>query len=382
MHYRTALFILLLALLAGLLGYNYYAKPFAQLQPVVELMQPTPTPPVTEDPAAAILANLSTQEKVAQLIAFPLNLSTAESTISADLDWVRLHQPGVVTLFGNQISTSSAQAAVAEIKTESALHQPLVAVDHEGGLVQRLSGAGFTQLPSWQQLCNLAENEREEWLSSSAQELQAAGIDIVFAPVVDVASSSSSLGNRICSSDPEVIIARAGELIEQYANYQLLPVLKHFPGIGSARTDLHFNFARVELTEADLIVYQRLLSQYDYLGVMTTHVGIVNRFDEVPCSLNRTCLQDLTTNFNSTLIFTDALDMAAAGHQAETAELKSLPVRAEEALRAGNDVLVFGPLVSSQEIDEVMAQLILNYEQDETFKERVDESVKKILSYQ
>ena len=57
-------------------------------------------------------------------------------------------------------------------------------------------------------------------------------------------------------------------------------------------------------------------------------------------------------------------------------------MRAEEALRAGNDVLVFGPLVSSQEIDEVMAQLILNYEQDETFKERVDESVKKILSYQ
>ena len=103
----TFFFLLLLSLFAGLLGYNYFFRPWAYLydaqqEQIADNIDPTPLPsPETANP-------LSTRQQITQLIALPYLVSSKQSTQSASLDWIQENQPAIVTLFGEKISTSSA----------------------------------------------------------------------------------------------------------------------------------------------------------------------------------------------------------------------------------------------------------------------------------
>ena len=376
----TVVFILVLTVLALILGYNYFAQPFAGFNPVSVGDQPI-TNKRTINQLKTVEEPISEGE-LSQLIALPYLFSDDESTQAAVLSWIIQNQPGVVTLFGEKISSTAASLAIKKIN-ENFDHEtrPLIVVDHEGGSVQRLSGIGFTDLPSWKLVCAMDQAQRKNLLSTSARELSQVGIEMVFSPVIDIASRSAILKDRICSSDPDVTTQRATEFIEIFGQQKVWPIVKHFPGIGSVSRDLHLQYDEVVLSEQDILPFKNLLGTYPLLGVMSTHVGVKDRYEDIPCSLNSDCIEDLNDHFPQALVFTDALDMGSAGDYPEAEKPLSLSERSVLAITAGNDVLVFGPNVKLTEIEEVSAALVAAYKSDERFQQQVQKSLQKIRQY-
>lgn len=393
----TLFFIILLAFFAALMGYNYYAKPVQKWQDQRAeeyrlALQASPSPsPQTGTPAEQarqqVISQLTPQQKVAQIIAVPVRLPLAgpfSSTASAQTNrWLETTKPGFIVIFGRNIGYEEAQVSISQLKTAAQLSEPniptLALVDHEGGTVVRLSGTGFTKLPSWQELCTLPPETTSELLRKSARELSLVGINMVLAPVVDVGANSAVFRSRLCSSQPELVVDRATLAIDAYQAFNVKPVLKHFPGIGETTRDLHTSFDRVTVTPELALIYAQLLQAFPRVGVMISHAGVVNQFADVPCSLSQTCVGELTSNANGALVMSDALEMVSAGYQKETQVLKPLSQVAEEAVLAGNHILLFGGNASEAEIETVVATLSARYQRDAAFKAKLDQALWRVL---
>lgn len=403
---QSLLLSLVLVVLAVLLGYNFFAQPFADLglqdETRQEELQAEAAPePEPSSPQQEVLSELTIKDRVSLLMAVSLTVDgqlLAEPQNSDQLVWIQSENPGMVVLFGSNIASLSATSIIDTIHTKNEEHmqgQPLVAVDHEGGSVQRLTGSGFTRLPSWQSQCAADRVATQIRLEDSAVELATAGVQVVFAPVVDIATSNRWMGSRVCGSDPVLVSDRAKLFVDVFSNKGILPVLKHFPGIGSSTRDLHTSFDRVEVQPADTQVYRSILGSRDTIGVMVSHVGVENQYPEVPCSLSSTCVGQLTQFYPQTLIISDDVTMAAAYHQpalstpdeadsaAAAVELpqKSLDQVVYESVLAGNDVTIIGPGVGPSQLREVQQRLISEYTQSAEFQENVDQSVLKVLEY-
>lgn len=368
-----------LAAVAVLLGYNYFYRPFYHEPEVAVPSLPSPPPPPAQQ---YIYENLTPELKITQLLAVPVEVEGGE-VASSSTAWIGQAQPGFVTLFGSQISTVSAQAVIAELTAQPTYPElpRFVVVDHEGGTTQRLSGTGFTRLPSWQSLCAQPASESAQLLQASARELADVGVDVVLAPVIDASASNRILNTRICSGNTEVVLEQASRYLAAMRSASILPVLKHFPGLGQTTLDLHRSFDQIAVNPDETGLYPRLLDNYPGTAVMTSHVGVINQYPDVPCSLSQACVGQLTTNYPNSLIFSDALEMVAAGHMANSEELKPLPDRVAEAVTAGNDVLIFGPSVTVADLDAVIAQLANRYQHDSDFAAAVDARLQKVEQY-
>ena len=125
----------------------------------------------------------------------------------------------------------------------------LVAVDQEGGKVQRLNANnGFTAWPSARELGRGAPENTRRLAEAMAAQLAEAGFDLNFAPVVDLdfpGSPAVSGLERAFSSDPALVAAHARAFIEGMAEHGIISALKHFPGHGSATGDSHLGFVDV-----------------------------------------------------------------------------------------------------------------------------------------
>jgi beta-N-acetylhexosaminidase len=379
MNIKTATVIGFLFILAVLLGFNYFFKPFAA-DPNQQAAQtdPSPAPSPAVPAEEALFQSLSPEERVAQLLAAPVNLPLDTASPSAEVGWVGQRQPGLVTIFGDQVATDEAEVAIRSLKQSSQRVRLLVAVDHEGGSVQRLSGEGFSLLPSWRQACQGITEESQELFSQSARELSQVGVNIVLAPMLDFGSPNPVLQQRICSDDPELVVENALLFAAAFYQQGVLPVFKHFPGIGQTTRDLHTSFDRVTVEPESAGLYRQALDVFPDAGVMVSHVGVENQFPDVPCSLSGACVGQLTSNYPQTLIFTDALEMESAGYVA-TGSAKSLSQRSIDAVSAGNDVLVFGPTVTAEQLETVYQALLTEYQQNNTFQTLVDRAAFAIV---
>jgi beta-N-acetylhexosaminidase len=395
MKKNTVLLIIFLILAIVFLGYNYFFQPFRQA--AVEQTNFKNEEKVEEVPqditaVEATFNRFNNKDVIGQLISWPVvlennKLDSNDLTESEYLDYLGKKSPGFFTLFGSDISTESAKLTIDKlIDHNGSILLPWISVDHEGGIVQRLSGKGFTELASWNSICKLDRQQTERALGKSALELKQVGINIVLAPMVDVGSVNTSLKSRVCSSDPDLVVEKANSFIKVFQANDILPVLKHFPGIGKVKVDLHQQFAVGRVGIEDVFVYRTLLDLYPEIGVMTAHIGLDNQFADIPCSLSKDCVGELIDNYQSTLVFTDALEMRSAFYQPEStqgAEVRELTLGdvSKKAIMAGNDVLIYGPSVRLEQLSEVYDMLIREYNSDVNFKQKVDQSVKKIISY-
>lgn len=401
-HPRTKLFIALLAIVAVALGYNYFEQPFEgrfnQPAPIAEEAAEPENPQLTPE---MILESLSAEERIAQMLAVPVAISeepaaatdsaaTSSAAISNQTTtvptptWIEANNPGFLVVFGEEIrksqATDSVENHLSSIKSRDYKLSPAIAVDHEGGTVQRLSGIGYTELPSWKDFCALDTIERLELLGRSAAELRSTGVNIIFAPVADTAASNGVLGSRICSGDYELVAARSEEAAGAYLAQGIMPVFKHFPGIGQVNVDLHRSFGSTVVSSESSELFRQLLANFPQAGVMITHVGVTNSVNSSePCSLSEECVGALHKIFPNVLTFSDALGMRSAAYTPQGA--RTLPEISLQAVIAGEDVLVFDSGTSELELDEVKQALLEAYEADSVFADKVDASVRKILAY-
>ncbi len=251
---------------------------------------------------------------------------------------------GSVILFTrNFTSLAQLEALVREIR---ALRQPplLVTVDHEGGRVQRFREE-FTVLPPQRAIGHAYDLDAEAgrrlawqcgWLL--AAELRAVGIDLSFAPCVDLDYGVSEvIGDRAYHRDPEAVARLAVSSMQGMRAAGMLAVAKHFPGHGAVVADSHKSLPvdRRSLVDLlpDLVPYRRLIAN-GLAAVMVAHVQFPE-VDETPASLSRRWIRDeLRWNLGFTgAVFADDLSMGGA------AGVGSVPERARRALAAGCDVL-------------------------------------------
>jgi beta-N-acetylhexosaminidase len=395
MKKNTIILFIFLVFMIALLGFNYFFEPFRQVV-VEQFIQPKDevSEKLNKDKTVVetIFGRFDEKDKIGQLISWPIvieneELSDNDLTEDVYLDYLSRKNPGFFTLFGSQISTSSAKQTIDKlIDHNGSVLLPWIAVDHEGGSVQRLTGEGFTKLASWSSICDLEKQSAQRALGKSAIELSEVGVNIVLAPMVDVGSPKGTLKSRICSAKPDTVVSKANLFINTFQEHGILPVLKHFPGIGKINVDLHEQFAIGRVGVDDVFVYRTLLDFHPEIGVMTAHIGLDNQFAEIPCSLSQDCVGELIDNYQKALVFTDALEMKSAFHlpeaseEAEVIELTLSDV-SKKAVLAGNNVLIYGPSVRLEQLSEVYDMLVREYNYDQEFRQKVDQSVKKIISY-
>ena len=219
----------------------------------------------------------------------------------------------------------------------------LIAVDHEGGRVQRFRD-GFTPLPAMRRLGELWDRDVLLACRVAASlgyvmgaELRAHGIDMTFAPVLDVDHGRSTvIGDRALHSDPRVVSMLAAHLTHGLSIAGMANCGKHFPGHGWAEADSHTALpldsrGRSEIMKKDAAPYRWLGPML--AGVMPAHV-VYPQIDQRPAGFSRHWINKiLRTELRfSGAVFSDDLLMAGAGVAGSVAE------RADAALDAGCDL--------------------------------------------
>ena len=200
----------------------------------------------------------------------------------------------------------------------------IIAVDQEGGRVQRFY-KDFTVIPSMQSLAVYAKEENDmeifaetAWLISS--ELLAIGIDLNFAPVLDVDEKTSSvIGDRAFSNKVDEVIEFSSYFIDGMHVAGMSATGKHFPGHGGIFEDSHLSLVEDKRTFSDLLnldikPYIKLKNKLD--AIMCAHVFFPDVDEKLP-SFSKTWLQDILKNkleFTG-LIFSDDLSMKGSGDE-------------------------------------------------------------------
>jgi beta-N-acetylhexosaminidase len=271
-----------------------------------------------------------------------------EGLALTDSDRRRLKHPqtgGVILFSRNYCDPAQLKALVEEIH---ALRRPrlIVAVDQEGGRVQRFRD-GFQRLPAMGMLGELYDRDRKQALEMAesvgwvmASELLHYGVDLSFAPVLDLGHKISSvIGDRALHTDVETIVHLANALIRGQREAGMEAVGKHFPGHGSVEGDSHHVMpfdkrTRDTILGHDVQPFRRVIDTH-LAAVMMAHV-IYEKVDPKPAGYSRYWIQDVLRKrlgFDG-VVFSDDLSMAGAGSVGGYAE------RAQASLDAGCDMLL------------------------------------------
>jgi beta-N-acetylhexosaminidase len=252
---------------------------------------------------------------------------------------------GVILFSRNYESPSQIADLVAEIK---AVRSPplLIAVDHEGGRVQRFRD-GFTEIPPMRRLGHLYDEDEAAgikltetcgWLVGT--ELRAMGIDLSFAPCVDLDwGVSEVIGDRSFHKDPAKVATLASALCRGMRETGMAAVAKHFPGHGAVVADSHLKLPVDRRGFGDVLddmrPYDNLVSRRQVGAVMTAHV-IYEEMDAAPAGFSAFWIKTQLRNqlgFDGA-VFCDDLNMQAVE------SFGSMPQRAKLALDAGCDMVL------------------------------------------
>ncbi|QYJ87550.1 beta-N-acetylhexosaminidase [Shewanella mesophila] len=222
----------------------------------------------------------------------------------------------------------------------------LIAVDHEGGRVQRFV-EGFSKIPAMGDILPMASNDMaiaQQWAEElgflMAIELLSCDIDLSFAPVLDLNGISEVIGKRAFSDKPNEVISLATSFIKGMNSAGMAAVGKHFPGHGSVAADSHIakpvdSRSEQQIRALDMVPFKSLMAEHMLQGVMPAHV-IFDRVDPNPAGFSSYWLKEVLRgelNFNG-VIFSDDLGMKGAGVVGGYKE------RAQAALNAGCDMIL------------------------------------------
>ncbi len=277
----------------------------------------------------------------------PVMLDVLGTQLTAE-DEARLRHPlvgGVILFARNYQSPGQLVELTAAIR---AVRTPplLIAVDHEGGRVQRFR-EGFTRIPAMRELGKIwdAHPQRARHLAQQvgyvlAADLRACGVDFSFTPVLDVDYGQSSvIGDRAFHHDPQAIAELAHNLMLGLKQGGMHTVGKHFPGHGYVRADSHLDIPVderdfVDIEMSDLVPFQQMVD-YGLTAVMPAHV-IYPKVDNRPAGFSPVWLKDILRGqlgFGG-CIFSDDLSMEGATVAGNIVQ------RAEAALQAGCDMVL------------------------------------------
>jgi beta-N-acetylhexosaminidase len=261
---------------------------------------------------------------------------------------------------------------------------PLIAIDQEGGRVNRLKPIyGFPPTLSHEELGALNDPvQTYAQAKTIAKTLAGLGINFNLAPVVDVDANADNPiikgKKRSFSSDPQMIARHAAEFIKAHHQHGIVTCVKHFPGHGSSRGDTHLGLVDVTRywNERELVPYQRLIEAGLCDTVMTAHIFNANLDPQFPATLSRSVVDGLLRRrlgFCGAVLSDDLEMKAISSHFGLENALR-------HAIDAGVDVLCLGNNMTfdanlGQRAADAICRLV---ETGEISAARIDESFQRI----
>ena len=334
---------------------------------------PEPQKPMT---LSEKVESMTIEEKIAQMLIISFNGTTVNSNIQKSL----AYNPGGVILFANNIGTYNNTVKLVK-DVQSLVNIPLlVSIDQEGGRVQRIKDmTGVTNIPPMWEVGQSGDvNKAYATGKTIGSDLKQFGINMNFAPVLDIVASESAnvIGNRSFGSSADLVAKMGVHLGRGLSDSGVIPVYKHFPGHGSTVTDSHYDLPVLTLTKEellanDLIPFKEAIKNNAKV-IMIGHLAIPNiTNDKTPASLSKIIITDLLKNElgYKGLVITDALNMKALTNNYTEKRIYEL------AINAGVDILLMPSSV------ENAINLIKESIKEGTIKEtQINNSVTKILS--
>ena len=272
------------------------------------------------------------------------------------------------------------------LKHHRPIHPLLIAVDYEGGKVNRLKPEyGFPETYPAAAVGRMGQMDADKAAHDMAVALQQSGFNLNFAPVMDVNINPDGFmakSERMFSNNPDNVAFYASLYSQNFLSQGVQCAFKHFPGHGSAAGDSHLGFVDISDTwqPLELEPYSRLLNQEQSCGmVMTAHV--VNRqldASELPATLSHKVLTGLLReqlHFKGVII-TDDMQMKAISAQYALKDAVTL------AINAGADMFIFGNQLSEQPQDpKVVIDLIEGQvKAGKISKQRINDAYQRITA--
>jgi beta-N-acetylhexosaminidase len=357
----TPFLCLLIALLIG----TIYSQTFALTDPEIDTM----------------IAEMTIEEKVGQLIMVGFEGTQANEAIETH---IRERFVGGVVLFSRNIQSPQQTAELTNelqrLAEATARQIPLfIGIDQEGGWVIRLK-EGATVLPGNMALGATDSTELAERAGEiTAVELAAVGVNLNFAPVMDVNNNPDNpvIGRRSFGESPELVSRLGISYIRGLQRNGVLATVKHFPGHGDTTVDSHFELPTVnhDLERIHALELQpfRAAIDADVAAIMTAHI-IYPAFDaDRPATLSPTILTDLLRKelgFDGLLI-TDDMEMKAIDDRYRSGEAAVM------AVEAGADIVMV--LWTPAKQIEVFDALLSAIKSGRISQARLDQSVERIL---
>jgi beta-N-acetylhexosaminidase len=326
--------------------------------------------------------------KIGQMILVGMAGSqVADNQVLAD---IRSGKTGGIILFEKNINPKNSFLNLKKLTWElqKAAQIPLfIAIDQEGGQVNRLKEKyGFPRTVTAAHLGNSApEDSTRFYAQITATTLAGLGINVNFAPVVDLATNPNNpiiaRYGRAYSADAASTTAHAREVIRAQSRHGVVSVLKHFPGHGSSLADTHLGIADVTnyWQEAEVLPYRQLIQSGDVQAIMSAH--IVNKNldkDGHPGTLSKAILTDWLRGemgFQG-VIFSDDMQMHAI------TKYYGLEKSIQMAIEAGVDVMIFSNNIQGSKdrtvhtVHGIIRSLV---EKGKISPERIDESFQRIM---
>ncbi|MDR2738956.1 MAG: glycoside hydrolase family 3 protein [Treponema sp.] len=338
----------------------------------------------TEELAASLVDAMSDEEALAQT--FMLGWVGAEPS-PLILDWIRDRHIGGVKIFGwntgDTLSLAKTVGALQQASLGGKLKIPLlVATDQEGGWIRHVKGA--TSETPGNMAIGASGYPRDAYLSGYyiGRELALLGINMNFAPTVDIYTNRSStvIGPRSFGNNP----VRVGLLGTAFMKGQqaagVIATAKHYPGHGDTDMDSHGVLPRINvpfetLWDRELVPY-RILAKENIPAIMSGHLAFPNTQAALtPASLSSWFLRDVLRDrigFQG-LIITDDLMMNGA-----TIWAGSLSQAAKLALLSGNDIIMLSKTPNLS--DPVWTSLLSSMRRESDFRDRVRDAARRIIA--
>lgn len=321
--------------------------------------------------------DLTLDEKIGQMVMIGMDTTNAKEKVT---ELILKYKIGGVLLYRkNYNNYKELLEFINHIKSVNKKNKiPLfIAIDQEGGRVNRMPNE-FENLPSAYQLAK-KENIKiiEEAGCITGKMLKNIGINIDFAPVLDIKrfGENHAIGDRAFSEDKECVAKYGGTFMKELQKQKIISVVKHFPGHGATKQDSHINIPTIKMDISNLEKEDMLPFEYVIKNgaeaLLISHLKIKNFAEKGPITMSKKfILKYIRKRYNfDGLIITDDMRMRS---MVLTYGVNQ-PIR--KAFKAGNDIIVF----KYRPNEKIFGQIKTNINKGDIDISQINESVNRII---
>lgn len=324
------------------------------------------------------ISNMSVDDKIGQMILAGIDGTTMDANAKKLIS--QFHVGGIIFYANNFETPEQTVQLVNQLKAGNTSNLPLLlSVDQEGGRVTRLPG-GLVNFPPNNQIGQVNVPEFSYQVGTLlGRELKEFGLNLNFAPVLDINSNPNNpvIGDRSFGNHSDIVSNLGIQTMKGIQSQNVIPTIKHFPGHGDTSVDSHLelpivNKSLTELQELELIPFERAIDDGADV-VMVAHILLPELDQTNPSSMSKAVMTDLLRKqlrFKGVII-TDDMTMGAITEHFDIGQA------AVESVKAGSDIILVGHDYNN--VVKIISSLKTTVQNGEISEQRLNESIERII---